>query len=117
MLSTATGPMLGGITPMIAVTDDDEGGDMTGISRPELQVNTTLVTRGVVLIGVGGALALTGVALGSSALLAATRRWVEQLETPPTELARRSWEQAKAATTAGADAWRHGTPGQGGSSE
>lgn len=102
---------------MIPVIDDDEGGDMTGTNRPALQVNTRLVNRSVVLIGIGSAVALTGVALGSSALLAATRRWVNQLETPPTEVARRSWEQAKAATAAGAEAWRHGTSDQGGSPE
>jgi hypothetical protein len=94
----------------------NEGEGMTGTNRPALQVNTRHLTRSVVLIGIGSAVAMIGVAVGSSALLAATRRWVDQLETPPTEVARRSWEQAKAATTAGADAWRHGT-GQGGSPE
>ena len=66
-----------------------------------------------VLIGVGGLLALTGTILGSSALLAATRRWVHQLETQPSELARRWWEQARAATMAGADAWRKGPAADG----
>jgi hypothetical protein len=103
---------------MIPVMGDGEGGDLTRIetSKPGPQLNTRLVIGSAVLIGVGGLLGLIGSILGSSALLAATRRWVDQLETPPTEVARRSWEQAKAATTAGADAWRHGA-GQGGSPE
>ena len=67
-----------------------------------------------VFVGVGGLLGLTGAIIGSSALLAATRRWVNQLETPPSELARRGWKQTKSATIAGADAWRHGPPTQGG---
>jgi len=49
-------------------------------------------------------------ALVSSALISATRQWVDQLERPPTEIARRRWEQTKAAATAGATAgaaaWR-----------
>ena len=61
-----------------------------------------------VLIDVGGLLALTGTILGSSALPAATRRWVHQRETQSSELARRRWVQARRATMAGADAWRKG---------
>ena len=66
-----------------------------------------------VLIGVGGLLGLIGTILGSSELLAATRRWVHQLETQPSELARRRWVQAKRATMAGADAWRKGPAADG----
>ena len=97
--------------------DDVESADRTGIetSKPRLQLNTRLVIGSAVLIGVGGLLGLTGAVIGSSALLAATRRWVNQLETPPRELARRGWEQTRAATIAGADAWRHGPPARGGS--
>jgi hypothetical protein len=90
----------------IQVMDDVEGADRAGseTSRPRLQLNTRLVIGSAVLIGVGGLLGLIGAVIGSSALLAATRRWVNQLETPPRELARRRWEQTKAATVAGADA-------------
>jgi hypothetical protein len=49
-------------------------------------------------------------ALVSSALLSATRQWVDQLERPPTEVARRRWEQTKAAASAGAAAWRDNPP-------
>jgi hypothetical protein len=95
---------------MIPVMGDVEGGDLTRIeaSKPGPQLNTRLVIGSAVLIGVGGLLGLIGTILGSSALLAATRRWVHQLETQPSELARRKWEQARAATMASADAWRKG---------
>jgi len=32
---------------------------------------------------------------------------MDQLERPPSEMARRRWEQAKAAASAGAAAWRN----------
>ena len=100
---------------MIPVMGDVEGGDLTRIetSKPGPQLNTKLVIGSAVLIGVGGLLGLIGTILGSSELLAATRRWVHQLETQPSELARRRWEQARAATMAGADAWRKGPAADG----
>jgi hypothetical protein len=58
------------------------------------------------LIGIGGLLGFTGMLLVSSAIVAAARRRVNQLEQPPSELAKRTWQQARAATTAGAKAWR-----------
>ena len=63
------------------------------------------------LVALGGLLGFTGMALVSSALLSATRQWVDQLERPPTEVARRRWEQTKAAAAAGASAWRDNPPG------
>ena len=45
-------------------------------------------------------------ALVSSALISATRQWIDHLEQPPSEMARRRWEQTKAAASAGAAAWR-----------
>ena len=63
------------------------------------------------LVALGGLLGFTGMALVSSALLSATRQWVDQLERPPTEVARRRWEQTKAAASAGAAAWRDNPPG------
>ena len=62
------------------------------------------------LVALGGLLGFTGMALVSSALLSATRQWVDQLERPPTEVARRRWEQTKAAASAGAAAWRDNPP-------
>ena len=75
-------------------------------SRGDIQLNRNLLVGGGVLVALGGLLGFTGMALVSSALLSATRQWVDQLERPPTEIARRRWEQTKAAASAGAAAWR-----------
>lgn len=82
---------------------------MTGqASQPRIQVSQGLVVGGAVLVGLGGLLGLTGMLLVASAVASATRRWMRQLERPPRETARLRWEQAKAATSAGAEAWRSG---------
>ena len=77
-------------------------------SKPSVQVNRSLLVGGGVLVGIGGLLGFTGMALVSSALLSATRQWVNQLQEPPSEMARRRWRQARAAASAGAEAWRNG---------
>ena len=79
-------------------------------SRGDIQLNRNLLVGGGVLVALGGLLGFTGMALVSSALLSATRQWVDQLERPPSEVARRRWEQTKAAASAGASAWRNGPP-------
>jgi hypothetical protein len=75
-------------------------------SLGEVQLNRRLIAGGGVLIGIGGLLGFTGMLLVSSAIVSAARRRVNQLEQPPSELAKRTWQQARAATTAGAKAWR-----------
>ena len=72
------------------------------------QFNSRLLLSGVLLMGIGGVIGLTGLAIGSSAVLAAGRRWVRQMETPPSELAKRHWARARVATSAGVGAWRNG---------
>jgi hypothetical protein len=82
---------------------------MSDNGSPEgMQVNRSLLVGGGVLVGIGGLLGLTGMVLVGSALLSAARQWVNQLEQPPSEMARRKWQQAKAAASAGAGAWRNG---------
>jgi hypothetical protein len=71
------------------------------------QLNRSLLIGGGVLLGLAGLLGFTGAVLVSSALISATRQWVDRLEQPPTEIARRRWEQTKAAAAAGAAAWRN----------
>ncbi len=53
-------------------------------------------------------LVLVGLAVGGGHLLSATRQWVKEMETPPSELARIKWTQARAAVSAGAAAWQNG---------
>jgi membrane protein implicated in regulation of membrane protease activity len=79
---------------------------MTAGSGPVFVVNRGAVVTGVALVSVGGLLLTAGAAITTVALLQATRRWVAKLETPPSELARRQLAHAKAATSAGVNAWR-----------
>ena len=76
-------------------------------SRGEVRLNRRLVVGGGVLIGIGGLLGFTGMLLVGSAIVSAARQRVNHLEQPPSELAKRRWQQARAATTAGAKAWRN----------
>jgi hypothetical protein len=76
------------------------------VSRQPLQLNRGALVGGAVLVGVGGLLGATGVLLGTFAVLSATRQWIKQLETPPSEVAAQRLHQAKVATSAAADAWR-----------
>jgi hypothetical protein len=70
------------------------------------QVRSGPLITGGTLIGIGGLIALVGLAIAGSHLISATREWVEDLETPPSELAKLRWEQAKAAAASGASTWR-----------
>ena len=74
------------------------------------RVNQGLVVGGAVLVGLGGLLGFAGMLLVTSAVASAARRWMRQLERPPSDIAKRKWEQARAATSAGAQAWRSGSP-------
>jgi hypothetical protein len=71
-----------------------------------IQPNKSLLIGGAVLLGLGGLLGATGVLLGATAIVSAARRWIEQLERPPGEIARQTWKHAKAATAAGTRAWQ-----------
>jgi hypothetical protein len=61
---------------------------------------------GGVLIGIGAMVALAGLAIAGSHVVAATRTWIKDLEIPPGELAKLKWEQAKTAAASGASTWR-----------
>lgn len=77
-------------------------------SEEDIQLNRNLIVGGGVLVALGGLLGFTGMAMVTSALLSAARRWVDRMEEPPSDLARRKWQQTKAAASAGAAAWRDG---------
>jgi hypothetical protein len=79
-------------------------------AKGDIQVNRGLIVGGGALIALGGLLGFAGMAMLSSALLSATRQWVDHLEQPPSEMARRRWQQTKHAASAGAAAWRDGPP-------
>jgi hypothetical protein len=83
----------------------DSQGNM---NLPEFRTGP-LIT-GAVLVGAGTMVALVGLAVGGSHLLAATRRWIQAMEVPPSEVARLKWVQARTAAVAGSAAWRNGVP-------
>jgi hypothetical protein len=61
------------------------------------------------MVGAGTLIALAGLAVGGGHLLSATRQWINEMEVPPSELAKLRWTQARAAMTAGAAAWQNGS--------
>jgi hypothetical protein len=61
------------------------------------------------MVGAGTLIALAVLAVGGGHLLSTTRQWINEMEVPPSELARLKWTQARAAMAAGAAAWQNGT--------
>ncbi|HEY5362545.1 MAG TPA: hypothetical protein VIJ82_33510 [Streptosporangiaceae bacterium] len=51
---------------------------------------------------------MAGLVIGGSHLLSATRRWIREMEVPPSELAKIKWAQAKTAQPPGTAAWQNG---------
>jgi hypothetical protein len=70
------------------------------------QVNTTPLVVGAALIGAGMLIGFTGILVGGTALVSASRKWISELDVPPSEAVKHKWHQTKAATTAGASAWQ-----------
>jgi hypothetical protein len=71
------------------------------------QVRPAPLVTGGTLIAVGGAIALTGLVIGGAHLISATRQWVREMDITPSELAKLKLAQARAAASAGADAWQN----------
>lgn len=70
------------------------------------QLNTTPMIIGAALIGAGTLIGLTGLIVGGTAMVSATRKWLRELEVPPAEVVKHKLGQTKAATAAGASAWK-----------
>ncbi len=75
-------------------------------NAPELSTGALITAAG--LIGGGAMLVLAGLAIGGAHLFSATRRWVQEMDVPPSEVARLKWAQARTAAAAGTAAWRNG---------
>jgi hypothetical protein len=71
---------------------------------PELESGPLIA--GGVLIGIGAVVAMVGLGIAGSHVVVATRAWIRELETPPSELAKLKWEQAKTAAVTGVSTWR-----------
>jgi hypothetical protein len=83
--------------------DDEVTGQQAG-KWPQVRSGPLVV--GGILIGIGAVVAMAGLAVAGTHVAAATRAWIKELETPPGELARLKWEQAKTAAASGATTWR-----------
>jgi len=79
---------------------------MPNKQSPGFSLNSKQVIVGGALIGAGAVICLAGFAVSGSALLAAVRGWVDELEEPPSVVVRRTWAQTRKATAVGARAWR-----------
>jgi hypothetical protein len=88
----------------IAASDGTAAADLPPANWPQVRSGPLMV--GGVLIGIGAVVALAGLAVAGTHVAAATRAWIKDLETPPDQLARLKWEQAKTAMAAGATTWR-----------
>ena len=74
-------------------------------SGNDFMVDSRHIIIGGTLFGLGVGACIAGIAISGSALLNAVQSWVGSLERPPSELARGTWAQAKAAAAAGKQAW------------
>lgn len=83
---------------------DTATNNQTSGAWPQLESGPLLV--GGILVGIGAVVALAGLTVVGSHVVVATRAWVKELETPPSEIARLKWEQAKTAAVSGANTWR-----------
>jgi hypothetical protein len=105
---------------MSGCIDEDESRDKLPAARTDVMSANTeksnsfptfksgLLITGGSLIGAGALIALAGLAVGGSHVVSATRRWIREMEVPPSELARIKWGQARSAAAAGAAAWQNG---------
>ena len=79
-----------------------------GVQLGTFQVSSRPLAVGGALMAAGAIIGLAGMVVSTTVVLIATKRWIDQLETPPAEVARQKWNQARAATQAGASAWQNG---------
>jgi hypothetical protein len=77
-----------------------------GTSGPKFKAAPLITSAS--MVGAGTLIVLAGLAVGGAHLLSVTRQWIAEMETPPRELARLKWNQARAAVAAGAAAWQNG---------
>ena len=71
----------------------------------DFMVDSRHLIIGGTLFGIGVGACIAGIAISGSAFLSAAQSWVGAMERPPSELARGTWAQAKAAAAAGRQAW------------
>jgi 4-hydroxy-3-methylbut-2-en-1-yl diphosphate synthase IspG/GcpE len=72
----------------------------------EFHVDTTPMIVGACLVGAAAIIGMTGMIVGGTAIISATRQWLQELDVPPSEVVKQKLSQTKAATAAGASAWQ-----------
>lgn len=82
--------------------------DTAETSEVGFSPNGKALMSGAILMGVGGLIGLAGFTVFGLSVVAAARRYVATMETPPSELAKHHWNRARTAALAGAGAWRNG---------
>jgi hypothetical protein len=83
-----------------------------GTSDEQGLVNRGTLVAATVIGGIGAILMSIGAAVGGLSLLSSCRRWVAAMDTPPRDQARARLGQARAATSAGIDAWKASQDGE-----
>lgn len=76
--------------------------DRSGQNRVE--INTTAIAAGAVIAVIGVLLISVGGSIAGGTLVATARKWVRQLETPPSETAKAVLRQVGTAAAAGVQA-------------
>ena len=88
--------------------------DANGSGGPQFRTAYLIVSAA--MVGAGTMIALAGLAVGAGHMMSSTRRWVNDMDVPVSQLARNKLSQARVAMSAGAQAWqqdRRGTRGWG----
>jgi len=79
--------------------------------QSKLEFNVEQIRAGAIMVGVGGVIAFAGASVVGLAIAAAFQRRVQQMDVPPTELARQHWSAVRHATATGVGVWRNEAPG------
>jgi hypothetical protein len=89
-----------------------------GENRNGPQFRTATLITSAAMVGGGTMIVLSGLALGGGHVMAATRRWLNEMDVPVSQLAKSKLTQARAAAAAGTQAWQKngsGIPARAGS--
>ena len=70
------------------------------------QFRTAYLIVSAAMVGGGTMIALAGLALGAGHMMSSTRKWVNDMDVPVSQVAKAKFGQARAAMNAGAQAWQ-----------
>jgi hypothetical protein len=70
------------------------------------QFRTAYLIVSAAMVGGGTMIALAGLAVGAGHMMSSTRRWVNDMDVPVSQLAKNKLSQARTAMSAGAQAWQ-----------